>query len=282
MKSVELVSAHYEHPFHLRVGGCSEAPVVVLLHGHMAHSIAFRRVWARFGTRFRLLIPDLPGHGADSTFRDPRVQPRMEAVADWFLDFLSAGATYLGENPTAPVHLVGHSLGASVAHEVARREPGRFSTVSLVSPGFCVRVPPGAARFLELLPPPIARLAMNRRGMRFIEPFRWQGLPMSADELDAYLEPLKDLGRLEFSLRLGADLLRDACKTRPLAPLNLPTQLIFGGLDTVVDIERADAIARQLAAARHDLIPTAGHSPPEDAPAEFTDAVFDFIDEFAP
>lgn len=274
MKSVQLTSPAHGYPIHALLGGRDSAPTMLLLHGHMAHTIAFRRVWARLAQHFQLIALDLPGHGEDNSFRAPQVQPTMDSLEAWLLDLLNI-------LPPARIYLVGHSLGASLALRAAQRAPHRFHSVTLTSPGFCVRVPPGAATLLDLLPAHLASRAITKRGLRVLEPFRWQGAPMSADELDAYLKPLQDLDRLGFSLRLGADLLRCACTPDALEPLSLPAQLIFGGRDTVVALDQAEAITHNLHAARLDIIPTAGHSPPEDTPLRFNDALLDFIDDLS-
>lgn len=275
MKSVLLTSPAHGYPIHALLGGRDAAPTMLLLHGHMAHTITFRRVWARLAQHFHLVALDLPGHGQDDSFRAPELQPTMDSLENWLLDFLDL-------LPPARIHLVGHSLGASLAWQVARRAPTRFASVTLTSPGFCVRTLPGAAFLLDLLPARLASHAITARGLRALEPFRWQGAPMSADELDAYLQPLQDVDRLGFCLRLGADLLRCTRPPQSLKPLDVPTQLIFGGRDNVIALNQADAIMHNLHVARLDIIPTAGHSPPEDTPLRFNDALLDFIEDLSP
>lgn len=275
---IEITSTKYAAPYSCRVGGDPAAPTLVLLHGHLANSTAFRRVWARLATRYRLLIPDLPGHGADRSFRSLNLPAKIDAVAEWLVDLLRQNNLQMGRPAEEPVHLMAHSLGASVAYELARRAPQQVRSLILVSPGFCAHVPRGAKQVLEWLPAPLARVGMTRRGMRLIEPLRWQGLRMSDAEIDAYINPLKDVDRLEYALRLGADLLREAQRADAITPVQHPTQLIFGALDNVVAVDQADAFAARLNARRCDIIPTSGHSPPEDCPAEFSDLIFDFLE----
>ncbi len=270
--SVEYAAPKYEGYFHCLEAGPRDAPTMVLLHGHMAHAIAFRRVWGRLSKRFRLLIPDLPGHGADETFRGLQLQPRIATLAEWLFDFLEISAD-------GPVHLVGHSLGASVAYEAARLEPNRMCSLVLTSPGFCVSAPPGAAALLEHLPPGLVRMVMNRPGIRLLEPFRWQGEPMDAAEADAYVEPLKDIDRLEFVLRLGAEIVRESCKIDDLEPMAVPTLVLFGAGDDVCAVDKADQLGDKLHAQKVEIFSESGHSPPEDTPVEFVDALVDFIDE---
>ncbi|QDG50212.1 alpha/beta hydrolase [Persicimonas caeni] len=271
MKSVCYEADKYEGSFHCRVGGPEDAPALVMLHGHMAHSIAYRRVWRRLAKSFRVIVPDLPGHGYDETFRGLQMQPRIETLADWLFDLIDRSAE-------APVHLVGHSLGASIAYEAGKESPSRFCSLTLVSPGFCISVPPGAATFFDYLPPSLARMAMNRTGMRIIEPFRWQGEPLDAEEREAYVEPLKNLDRLEFTLRLGAEIVRGACDLDELEPLGVPTQVIFGEGDDFVRVDAADEIGQRLHASKVEVFSDSGHSPPEDSPLQFGDALLDFIE----
>jgi pimeloyl-ACP methyl ester carboxylesterase len=247
---------------------------MVLLHGHMAHAIAFRRVWDRLSKRFRVIAPDLPGHGHDETFHGLQMQPRIETLAQWLFDLMDICTD-------GRIHLVGHSLGASIAYEAALMEPSRFCSVTLASPGFCVTAPPGAATFFDFLPAGLARLAMTSTGMRLIEPFRWQGEPLNGEEAEAYVKPLKDVDRLEFTLRLGAELVRAACDVDELEPLDVPTLLLFGRGDDFVAVDKAEAVKERLHALRCEIFEDAGHSPAEDTPVEFVDALLDFIDTSA-
>lgn len=269
LESVEHPTQKYEGAFHFARGGRKEAPTLVLLHGHMAHAIAFRRVWPRLCKWFDVMIPDLPGHGHDETFRGLQMQPSVETLSQWLFDLLDATVE-------GPVHIVGHSLGASIAYEAAHEQPERFCSMTLTSPGFCVTVPPAAAVLFELLPPSLARLGMNATGMKIIEPFRWQGQPLDAAEARAYIAPMKDVDRLEFALRLGASLVRAACDIDQLEAPEVPTMLLFGQGDDFVAVDAAAEIGLQLAARRVEVFSRAGHSPPEDTPAEFVDALLEF------
>lgn len=269
MRSIERDNDKYDGAFHWLEGGPPDAPTLVLVHGHMAHAIAYRYVWPRLNKHFRLIIPDLPGHGRDETFRGLQMQPRTKVLADWLCDLLDASCE-------GPAHIVGHSLGASLAYEIALHEPSRFCSMTLASPGFCVSAPPGATTFLDYLPPKLARIAMNRVGVRLIEPFRWKGEPMSSEEAEAYIAPFKDVDRLEFALRLGADLVREACDLDELEVVDVPTQLIFGEDDDFVEVDSAEQIAERLRAIQSVVLSDCGHSPPEDAAADFNDLVVEF------
>jgi len=112
-------------------GAAVHSPLALLVHGVTSSSRTWWRVGpALAGRGFRVLAVDLRGHGAS-----PRAAAGL-AVADLADD---VAETVAGAAPGGPVDLlVGHSLGALVALELAGRQPG--SARRLV-----VEDPPGAS-----------------------------------------------------------------------------------------------------------------------------------------
>ncbi|MGY4645705.1 alpha/beta fold hydrolase [Cellulomonas sp. URHB0016] len=96
----------------------------VLVHGIGMSARYFRRLTAELATDGRVLVPELPGCG-----RTPRTAraPRVDELADGLAAELDArdvrGAT-----------LVGHSMGAQVATELACRRPDLAGRLVLLSP----------------------------------------------------------------------------------------------------------------------------------------------------
>jgi pimeloyl-ACP methyl ester carboxylesterase len=99
-------------------------PTIVFLHG-FAES---REVWTEFTRPFpasyRLLAPNLLGHG---TSLAPVPDFSMEAQARYVIDHLNR------RNATAPVLLVGHSMGGYVALALAERYPDRVAGLALIN-----------------------------------------------------------------------------------------------------------------------------------------------------
>lgn len=98
-------------------------PTVVFIHGvGQDHTIWVLPV--RYFARHdhNVLSIDLPGHGVSE---GPLLES-IEEMADWVVEFLDA----VGVNETA---LVGHSMGALVALEVAARHQERVRSLTLVS-----------------------------------------------------------------------------------------------------------------------------------------------------
>ncbi|MBB3228881.1 pimeloyl-ACP methyl ester carboxylesterase [Luteibacter sp. Sphag1AF] len=98
---------------------------LVMIHGFTGH----KHVWARFARRFamdyRVLIPDLPGHG-DTAFSTHQGYG-VEAQARRILSLLDA----LG---IERAHLIGNSMGGFVATWLAMHHPARVESLVLFDP----------------------------------------------------------------------------------------------------------------------------------------------------
>lgn len=101
----------------------------MLVHGLGLSHLSFSRlarVLARHGT---VLAPDLPGFGAAP---GPRRRLVVDELAEALLPRLDEVASSRGCR--APLVVVGHSLGAEIAVEVARRRPHLVRALVLVGP----------------------------------------------------------------------------------------------------------------------------------------------------
>ena len=95
---------------------------LLLLHGIGSTHDDFVAVRPRLDARFRVLAPDLPGHGRSTALAR---RPTIAAIAD-------AITSDLDELGVDRVHVLGNSIGARVALELAVR--GRARSVVAISP----------------------------------------------------------------------------------------------------------------------------------------------------
>src|SRR5918912_1511767 len=104
----------------------SEGPPLVLLHGLGVSG----QVWQGFGRLLepsvRLIAPDLRGHG-ESDKPSAGYLPR---------DYVGDVAALLAHEPSRPLAVLGHSLGAVVAAQLAAERPELVSKLILVDPPF--------------------------------------------------------------------------------------------------------------------------------------------------
>ena len=113
---------------HLHEWGDPNAPAVVCLHGITAHGLRFRRLAEeRLANRFRVLAPDLRGHG------------RSEREPPWTFDtFVEDVLETLDGAGVGSAAWVGHSFGGRLALETASTAPERVERIALLDPAFHV------------------------------------------------------------------------------------------------------------------------------------------------
>ena len=99
-------------------------PVAVCLHGSGADGIVWSYQLSRLSSRYRVIVPDLPGHGRSEG--QPLDSP--DAYAAWLEDFCRA------LNLSA-FFLMGHSFGGAIAQEYARCHPHKIRGMVLVGTG---------------------------------------------------------------------------------------------------------------------------------------------------
>lgn len=120
-----------------QVSGAPEGRPIVLLHGLTASSDDWCfTVPPLVDAGWRVLSPDLPGHGRSAAPR-AAADYRMERVAD----LMHAFASELG---FAPAVVVGNSMGGGVAQEWVLRHPEAISALVLVGSTGDVDAPPPA------------------------------------------------------------------------------------------------------------------------------------------
>ncbi len=92
-------------------------PTLVFIHGAQHDHFVWKSLVTRLASPERnVLATDLPGHGRGGG----APLPSIEAMADWLVALLAK----VGAGGTAPLVLVGHSMGSLVALETAARLPG--------------------------------------------------------------------------------------------------------------------------------------------------------------
>jgi pimeloyl-ACP methyl ester carboxylesterase len=99
-----------------------EGSPVVLLHGPAAYGAAWLRVIPDLVMSWRVVAPDLPGHGASGTFADA---VDLDRVTGWLDDLIECTCT------TPPI-LVGHTLGGAIAARFASERSDRLAGLVLV------------------------------------------------------------------------------------------------------------------------------------------------------
>jgi pimeloyl-ACP methyl ester carboxylesterase len=98
---------------------------LVLLHGLGDSHRTWRRVAPRLAEQYRVLLPDLPGHGLSG-------RPDAPYTLDWYAGVMHGWLDALGVGMTS---VVGHSYGGGVAQWMVLARRSRIDRLALVAPG---------------------------------------------------------------------------------------------------------------------------------------------------
>jgi pimeloyl-ACP methyl ester carboxylesterase len=229
----------------MRVWEGGSGPTMVLLHGAGDQAGAWARIVRPLVERYRLLIPDLPGHWKS----DPRRGPLG-------VDQLLAGVEVLIEARTdGPVILVGNSMGAWLACLYARSFPDRVERVVAINGGPLRDDNPGATLY------PADR-EQARDTMRSL-----MG-PNSLMPPDYVLDDVVRHARVGPAARLAetADRMEPFILDGRLHEVTVPVELVWGEEDGLMTVEYARRLLDGLPAARLHLVAGCGHVPQRECP----------------
>lgn len=245
-------------------GAAASGPPLVLLHGLGSSSADWALQLPTFGERHRVLVFDLPGHGASPR---PRGRLTIEAVADDV-------AQLLRQMGLPPAHMIGLSFGGCVALALAIRAPDRVRSLILVNAFARLQAagPRSAMRIVQrlalLATAPMERVAAHvARGLF--------GEPSQRDLYEAAVASLSRTSRRTYGAALGALAAFDA-RAR-LAEVRCPTLVVAGARDTTVPRAAQEALARAIPGAGLVVLDESGHASNIDQPARFNRLVLEFL-----
>jgi pimeloyl-ACP methyl ester carboxylesterase len=227
----------------LEVAGVSTAvleggdgPPVVLLHGAGEFAAGWVRVIPDLVRTHRVVVPDLPGHGASAVAGDPADAGR---VAAWLGELIERTC------PSPPA-LVGHGLGGAIAAHFAADQGDRVARLVLVDSyglgRFCP-APGFALALLGVIVRPTERTQQRLFRQCMVDP---DGLRQQLGEraalLEAYaLDRARSPGQKAALRRLMPQLGLPAIPPAELARIAVPTTLIWGRHDRQVRLGVAQA-----------------------------------------
>ena len=262
------------HEWHYRTQG--SGPQALLLHGTGASTHSWRGLSPIMSRRFRLLIPDMPGHGLTVSPRNLKLGlPAMCEAVGALLDRLGF----------RPKLAIGHSAGAAILARMAL--DGRIEPTALVSIN-------GALLPLQGLPgllfSPVARLLVSNPVAPRVLAWRAShanvverlientGSRLDAECVSLYRQLCRDPKHVAGALNMMANWSLTSLE-EGLPRLRTPLFLVVGDNDSTVSPQLAGRVRRLNPRVRLVTLPGLGHLAHEEQPRRTAAVLLDIARE---
>ncbi|MGN7782744.1 alpha/beta fold hydrolase [Mycolicibacterium sp. 22603] len=251
--------------------------VLLLIHGMAGSAQTWRAVLPQLAKKYRVIAPDLLGHGQSSK---PRTDYSLGAFAVGLRDLLD-------ELGVRSATVVGHSLGGGVAMQFLYQHPEYCRRLVLIGSGglgpdvgWILRLlaAPGAEFVMPVIaPPPVLRAGNAVRSWLTSVGLR---SPRGAEIWNAYSSFADSETREAFLRTLRSVVDYRGQSVSALNRLNLreglPVLAIWGEDDNIIPVDHAYSALQARPDCRLEILPGIGHFAQVEAPFE----VIELIDEF--
>ncbi|KAK1332267.1 hypothetical protein QTO34_006939 [Cnephaeus nilssonii] len=251
-------------------------PSILMLHGFSAHKDMWLSLVKFLPKNLHLVCVDMPGH--EGTTRSSLDDLSIDGQAKRIHQFVEC----LKLNKK-PFHLIGTSMGGNVAGVYAAYYPSDICSLSLVCPaglGFdSCNLVISRSRYLQKcckreyrVPStlhPMSEMLQLCSYVRFKVPQQiLQGLvdvriPHNSFYRKLFLEIINEKSR--YSLHQNMD------------KIKVPTQIIWGKQDQVLDVSGADMLAKSIPNCQVELLENCGHSVVMERPRKTAKLIVDFL-----
>ena len=244
-----------------------DGPPIVLLHGPAANAMHWVRVIPDLATSHRVVVPDLPGHGA-SKIQDGSLD--ADRVLAWLDELIERTCS-------APPVLVGHAFGGAIEARFAADHDGRLAGLVLVDALGLANFEPApefAGALADFFVKPTEHTydrvwqhcALDLDRLRHSMGERW-------DQLKAYnLERARTPSVMAAVDSLMKQFGFQAIPSADLARIAVPTSLIWGRHDIATRLEVAEAASARYGWPLH-VIEESADDPPIEQPEAFLRAL---------
>jgi pimeloyl-ACP methyl ester carboxylesterase len=252
----------------LNYSEAGKGPVIVLLHGFPLNRSIWAQQAAHLANRYRVITPDLPGHGGSEPFPEggPATMSRMAREVLALLDHLKVGQ----------FAVAGHSMGGYVALALQQHAPDRVLGLGLIS----TQARPDSPEAREGRLNTAAKVHMNGAGVvaEAMAPKLFG--PSITDEDPRYRATVGMMQETPVAGVRGAllGMAERADMRECLTGIMVPSLVLVGTDDKVIPLERSQCMAVNIPHAVLVKVPGAGHMPMIEDPAAMNEALEQWLE----
>lgn len=243
-----------EVDWHYAEWGDADGQPLLLLHGFTGSSQSWSSFAKLLGSQYRIIAPDLPGHGKTSL--------PAQRLSLW--EFAAALGEYIARFSESPVSILGYSMGGRIALHLALKHSSLINKLILLgaSPG----IADATERSTRKAQDAALAEAIRERGIEWFVDF-WEQQPIFKSQQSLPTELRKRLRdqRLQnspeglvYALECWSSGEQENLMPR-LSELTLPVLLMAGELDSKYAATNQQ-MQKSIAEAKRVTIPAAGHA----------------------
>ena len=245
-------------------------PPVVLLHPFPANHNLWKPAAQALVARYRVILPDLRGHGESGVGEGPATMEKHAADVARVLDHKEVGRAAV----------VGVSIGGYVLFEFWRKYRERVNALVLCNTKAQADTPEARAGRLQ------AAAGVIERGT---EPFFESMIPKlmgkttrdtRPDLVEGALRMMRTMSPEDVAMvQRGMAERQDSVET--LKTINVPTMLVTGDEDILTGVAEAELMRQNISGSQIKVIAKAGHYSPWEQPEEVGKLLRQFLDKGA-
>jgi pimeloyl-ACP methyl ester carboxylesterase len=246
-------------------GGAGDT--IIMLHGFGGNKDNWPRFAKFFTPNYRVIIPDLPGFGDSSKPQDAKynIMSQVERLN-----------LFVKELKLTKFHIVGNSMGGSIAGNYAVAYPEMVKTLALFdSAGVVSPIKSERALFLEKGINPL--VAKDKKGYDRLLEIVFKKPPKLPSFMKKYLakQAIKaaPLNEKIFN-EINTDL---TVLENKLNKITAPTLIVWGDSDKLIDVSSVGIYEKKIKGSKSAIIKECGHLPMMEKPQETASIYQDFL-----
>jgi pimeloyl-ACP methyl ester carboxylesterase len=244
-----------------------DGPPVVLLHPFPANHEFWLPVAEGLSTRYRVILPDLRGHGDSGVGDGPATMDKHAADIARVMDDAEIGRALL----------IGVSIGGYALFEFWRRHRGRVAALGLCNTKAPADNAEARAGRLQAANDVIERgteLFFENMIPRLLGKTTRETRP---DLVEGALRMLRKMSPEDVAqVQRGMAARPDSVET--LKTINVPTLLVTGDEDILTGVNEAELMRQNISGSELRVIPKAGHYSPWEQPEEAAKVLREFLE----
>lgn len=246
-----------------------EAEALVMIHGLGADKNTWLQLAKHLTRGYRLIIPDLPGHG-DST-RNMELNYGAEEQAQRLAELCQ----HLNINQA---HFVGSSMGGAVATRLAHLRPSLAKSLILIDSYGVVKTESALQKIIEETGSNPVLNVNTRNDYRKLLSLTMAKPPAMPDFIiDTLTENV--MQNAAINQKIYADSEIEGELTPILPTITVPVMLIWGNEDKVLHVDNAKLFAKALPNCSTVIMENIGHVPMVEDPRTTADHIVKYLDE---